>query len=181
MAWQSWCACGGENYDYIIIDGAPILPVTDSALLSRYADFTLVVARHNVTDRRSLERTCQILRSQGVRQMGMVLNGVKASGGASTDITATSRCLTPGAICMRRHKSDRRLLPSWRTCNALLCTAGKPLDRAGDLIQVDVMDTPEMEQQVRVTDDGTVPLAYVGSVHVAGQTPATAATISKAP
>jgi succinoglycan biosynthesis transport protein ExoP len=71
-----------RHYDYILIDGAPILPVTDSALLSRYADFTLVVARHNVTDRRSLERTCQILRSQGVREIGMVLNGVKASGGA---------------------------------------------------------------------------------------------------
>jgi polysaccharide export outer membrane protein len=47
----------------------------------------------------------------------------------------------------------------------------------GDLVQVDVMDTPEMEQQVRVNDDGSVPLAYVGSVHVAGQTPATAANI----
>ncbi len=71
-----------RQYDYIIIDGAPILPVTDSALLSRYADFTLVVARHNATDRRSLERTCQILRSQGVRNLGMVLNGVRVSGGA---------------------------------------------------------------------------------------------------
>lgn len=70
-----------EEYDYIIIDGAPILPVTDSALLSRYADFTVVVARHNMTDRRSLERTCQVLRSQGVYQMGLLLNGVKVSGG----------------------------------------------------------------------------------------------------
>ena len=49
----------------------------------------------------------------------------------------------------------------------------------GDLIQVDVMDTPEMEQQVRVTDDGNVPLAYIGSVHVAGQTPAAAVRDSK--
>jgi polysaccharide biosynthesis transport protein len=72
-----------EEYDYIMIDGAPILPVTDSALLSQYADYTLVGARHNVTDRRSVERSCQILRSQGVRHMGMVLNGVKATGGAS--------------------------------------------------------------------------------------------------
>ena len=47
----------------------------------------------------------------------------------------------------------------------------------GDLIQVDVMDTPEMEQQIRVMDDGTIPLAYIGSVHVAGQTPATAAAM----
>ncbi len=71
-----------KDYDYVIIDGAPILPVTDSALLSRYADFIMVVARHNVTDRRSLERTCQTLRSQGVRQLGLVLNGVKTSSDA---------------------------------------------------------------------------------------------------
>ena len=71
-----------REYDFVIIDGAPILPVTDSALLSRYSDFTLVVARHNTTDRRSLERTCQILRSQGVRNLGMVLNGVNVAGGA---------------------------------------------------------------------------------------------------
>ena len=69
-----------QQYDYIIIDGAPILPVTDSAVLSRYADFTVVVARHNMTDRRSLERTCQVLRSQGIHQMGLLLNGVKTSG-----------------------------------------------------------------------------------------------------
>src|ERR1700689_100489 len=50
----------------------------------------------------------------------------------------------------------------------------------GDLLQVDVMDTPEMEQQVRVTDDGSVPLAYVGSIHVAGQTPAAAAGMIQA-
>jgi polysaccharide biosynthesis transport protein len=73
-----------REYDYIIIDGAPILPVTDSALLSRYSDFTLVVARHNLTDRESLERTCQILRSQGSRQLGLVLNGIKPSSGAKS-------------------------------------------------------------------------------------------------
>jgi polysaccharide biosynthesis/export protein len=46
----------------------------------------------------------------------------------------------------------------------------------GDLIQIDVLDTPEMEQQARVTDEGMVPLAYIGEVHVAGDTPAQAAT-----
>ena len=40
----------------------------------------------------------------------------------------------------------------------------------GDLIQVSVMDTPEMEQQVRVTDNGTVPLAYIGNIHVGPDT-----------
>jgi polysaccharide biosynthesis/export protein len=51
----------------------------------------------------------------------------------------------------------------------------------GDLLQVDVMDTPEMQQQVRVTDAGTISLAYIGSVRVSGQTPsAAAADIQKA-
>ena len=45
----------------------------------------------------------------------------------------------------------------------------------GDLIQMDVMDTPEMEQQVRVNDNGAAPLAYVGSIQVGGLTPSDAA------
>ncbi len=71
-----------KTYDHIFIDGAPLLPVTDSAQLSSQADFTVVVARHKLTDRRSLEKTCNILQLQGVRNFGVVLNAVKASGGA---------------------------------------------------------------------------------------------------
>jgi succinoglycan biosynthesis transport protein ExoP len=71
-----------KTYDFIFIDGAPMLPVTDSAILSRYADYTVVVARHNQTDRSSLERTCQFLRAYGGSRQGVVLNGVKQKGGA---------------------------------------------------------------------------------------------------
>ena len=45
----------------------------------------------------------------------------------------------------------------------------------GDLVQVDVIDTPELEQQVRVSDSGTVTLAFLGEVKLAGQTPSAAA------
>jgi polysaccharide export outer membrane protein len=45
----------------------------------------------------------------------------------------------------------------------------------GDLIQVDVFDTPEMTQQVRVTDAGTIRLQLVGEVKVAGEAPTAAA------
>jgi polysaccharide biosynthesis/export protein len=75
----------------------------------------------------------------------------------------------------------RRLVTSFFLLGALAvpCLAQQEslLIGPGDLIQVDVMDTPEMEQQVRVTDDGSVPLAYVGSLHVVGQTPAAAAAL----
>jgi polysaccharide export outer membrane protein len=78
---------------------------------------------------------------------------------------------------MRRH----RLITACFVLSAIAlpCLAQQEslLIGPGDMIQVDVMDTPEMEQQVRVTDDGNAPLAYVGSVHVAGQTPAAAAAM----
>ena len=78
---------------------------------------------------------------------------------------------------MRRHKSIAVFLLLGALAVPCFAQQESLLIGPGDLIQVDVMDTPEMEQQVRVTDDGNVPLAYIGSVHVAGQTPATAATM----
>jgi polysaccharide export outer membrane protein len=45
---------------------------------------------------------------------------------------------------------------------------------AGDLVHIVVFDTPEMEQHVRVTDAGTVPLMFVGEIKIAGQTPSQA-------
>ncbi len=41
----------------------------------------------------------------------------------------------------------------------------------GDMLHISVFDTPEMDQHARVTDDGTVPLIFLGNVHVAGLTP----------
>jgi polysaccharide export outer membrane protein len=76
---------------------------------------------------------------------------------------------------MRRHKSIASLLLLGALAAPCLAQQESLLIGPGDLIQVDVMDTPEMQQQVRVTDDGNVPLAYIGSIHVASQTPAAAA------
>lgn len=45
----------------------------------------------------------------------------------------------------------------------------------GDIITVNFFDNPDMQQQhLRITDDGTVPLLLLGSVKVAGLTPAQA-------
>jgi polysaccharide export outer membrane protein len=47
----------------------------------------------------------------------------------------------------------------------------------GDMLHVQVFDTPELEQHARVTDTGDLPLVIGGNVHVAGVTPAQAAHI----
>ncbi len=45
----------------------------------------------------------------------------------------------------------------------------------GDMLHIQVFDTPELDQHARVTDDGNVPLIFLGNVHVAGLTPELAA------
>jgi polysaccharide biosynthesis/export protein len=45
----------------------------------------------------------------------------------------------------------------------------------GDLLHLQVYDTPEMEQRARVTDAGAIPFSFLGSVSVSGLTPAQAA------
>jgi polysaccharide biosynthesis/export protein len=45
----------------------------------------------------------------------------------------------------------------------------------GDVLHVQILDTPELEQHPRVTDAGTIPLTGVGSAKVIGLTPQEAA------
>jgi polysaccharide biosynthesis/export protein len=45
----------------------------------------------------------------------------------------------------------------------------------GDLLHLQVYDTPEMEQHARVTDSGSIPFSFLGTVSVSGLTPAQAA------
>lgn len=73
------------EYDFIIMDGAPVLPVTDSVLLSRMIDATLLVARHAYTRQQSLSRSQTLLETQGGSTIGVVLNAIVRRAGAYHD------------------------------------------------------------------------------------------------
>jgi succinoglycan biosynthesis transport protein ExoP len=68
-----------ERYATIIIDSAPVLPVTDAAVLSRHADGVVVVARYARTRRDRLAEAIHTLRAVDARLVGLVLNRVPAS------------------------------------------------------------------------------------------------------
>jgi polysaccharide biosynthesis transport protein len=67
-----------QHFDFIVIDGSPVLPVTDSVVLSSMADFTLLVARYQLTQRQSLDRGYRLLQSKTEHhKLGIVLNAVR--------------------------------------------------------------------------------------------------------
>ncbi|HVE94940.1 MAG TPA: polysaccharide biosynthesis tyrosine autokinase [Acidimicrobiales bacterium] len=62
--------------DIVLIDCPPILPVTDSAVLSAHVDATLLVVTANKSTRREVHRAVELLRQVDARLVGTVLNGV---------------------------------------------------------------------------------------------------------
>ncbi len=61
------------RYDIVIIDGAPLLPVTDSALLAKNADGALLAVNSARTTRTQLSRAIDHLRIAGAPVHGVVL------------------------------------------------------------------------------------------------------------
>ena len=71
-----------ELYDYVIIDGPPILAVTDSAIIGRYAGTTLMVAKANYHQTRELEQAHRQFLQAGIEVKGVVFNDVRHTASA---------------------------------------------------------------------------------------------------
>ena len=65
-----------EQFDLVLIDSPPVLPVTDAAILSQYADATLMLAAAGQTRRADLHRAAEKLDQVGATILGIVLNKV---------------------------------------------------------------------------------------------------------
>jgi non-specific protein-tyrosine kinase len=67
--------------DLVIIDSAPVLPVSDTMALAPNADGVLIVARARSTRGRALSSAITRLQTTGVHILGIVINGGKTGSG----------------------------------------------------------------------------------------------------
>lgn len=65
-----------ENFDYIIIDTAPVGLVTDAQLLSAHTDATLFVVRQGYTHKEQIKAADALYRSDKISKMSLVVNDV---------------------------------------------------------------------------------------------------------
>jgi capsular exopolysaccharide synthesis family protein len=68
-----------SRYDFIVLDSAPVLPVSDSLPLNNLTDATLLVVRSRMTERPQVQRSYRILRRGGKHYVGFVLNGLSVN------------------------------------------------------------------------------------------------------
>lgn len=67
-----------REYDFIVLDGPPVLPVTDAVVLEQQCDAVLLVARHGVTEKKAIHRSYRTVARQLPPHvaLGTVLNAV---------------------------------------------------------------------------------------------------------
>jgi capsular exopolysaccharide synthesis family protein len=68
-----------SQYEFIVLDSAPVLPVSDSISLNTLTDATLLVVRSRRTERAQVQRSYGILMRGGRNHVGLVLNGLSVN------------------------------------------------------------------------------------------------------
>jgi len=68
-----------KNYDYVIIDSPPVLPVSDTMVIAQAADYVFYVARSNVTGLLSLMSGVKKLKNINKKIDGFILNDLDTS------------------------------------------------------------------------------------------------------
>jgi capsular exopolysaccharide synthesis family protein len=86
-----------DTFDLVLVDSPPVLPVTDAAILSQYADATLMLAAAGQTRRSDLHRAVEKLDQVGATILGTVLNKVTRQTGRYYGYTYTYTAYRPGA------------------------------------------------------------------------------------
>ncbi len=69
-----------KEYDYIVIDSAPIGLVSDALVLGEYADIVLFIIRQRNTLKKQLEFVSELVKSKKLSNLGFIFNDVKRGG-----------------------------------------------------------------------------------------------------
>lgn len=68
-----------QVYDYVIVDTAPMMPVTDTLLISEHADLLVYVTRAGQSSIGDIEFPLKLRKEGKLNNLAFVVNGVKAS------------------------------------------------------------------------------------------------------
>ncbi|WP_422859650.1 GumC family protein [Flagellimonas sp. S174] len=68
-----------DLYDYILVDTAPLMVITDTLLISKYANQILYVTKAGVTDKKVLEFPIKLVEDGKLKGLAFVVNNVKTS------------------------------------------------------------------------------------------------------
>lgn len=69
-----------NKFDYILMDTAPVNPITDAYILSPMADVTLFIVRHDFTPKLFLQKLAQQSKMNILKNPALIYNGIRGKG-----------------------------------------------------------------------------------------------------
>lgn len=72
---------GKENYDFVLVDTAPVSLVTDTLLINEFADLNMYVVRAGFLDKRMAEISRELYQNGKLKNVAIVLNNVDFQAG----------------------------------------------------------------------------------------------------
>jgi polysaccharide biosynthesis transport protein len=90
-----------NEYDFVIIDGAPIVGMSDALIFGQYSDGAILSVRRDHSQVPKINHAAELLRDVGIRIIGAVVNGVPTK---ADDRIIQLRLIAP--------KSERELQPT---------------------------------------------------------------------
>lgn len=110
-----------SEFDLVLVDSPPVLPVTDASILAAWNDAVLVVATAGVTSRRHVSRAVETLRQVEAPLLGTVLNRAPGHGAYGygygyryvprSDISDNGRWASRRALRKQRADAERAAGP----------------------------------------------------------------------
>jgi Mrp family chromosome partitioning ATPase len=127
-----------NDFDVVLIDGPPVLPVTDSLILSGYADAVVMVVAAGQTTGPQIERASDLLRQADARPVGLVFNKAVRRWGIASEY---------GYKYGYKYRYKNRYLPQGAPNAALDGNGHMPMETAGTgdeyVAPAEVPDIPE--------------------------------------
>ncbi len=68
-----------DKYDYVLVDTAPVIPVSDTLLLSKYANQFLYIVKAGSTDKKVLDFPLKLKEDKKIMDLAFVVNYVKGT------------------------------------------------------------------------------------------------------
>ena len=138
-----------ESYDIIIIDGTPSQLVTDSLILTRLVDSTLIVTASKQTKKEDLKKVIRNIKNVGGKIAGIVVNKIEVSA-KKYDQTYYygSTAMTTKGISKKKNKNNREIYQ--RTASMIEPRNKNEETESDNLVNIktDVLEQTDVEEKV---------------------------------
>lgn len=143
-------------YDLVIFDGAPILPVTDSLILSRLVGSTILVSMYKKTKKDNLSKVIKSIDNVGGRVIGAILNKVPTKG---TGYENTYYYYGDNNMKKKRVKRKTDFLSKMKETINKVKTRNRRLKSKDDIVEKDfrenINETNKVEKEVPKVEEKT--------------------------